>query len=84
MANPMQDIMFQAPLVTVRIRLLELWRVLEARERAGQHDEPCQQDPGADGGEDIMEARDLVQLEEHVHVAGGGRTDEFRLRRFDR
>lgn len=52
--------------------LLQRLAVLDADERAGHDDEAREQDPGAEGGEEVVRARDGVEGEEHVDVAGLG------------
>ena len=68
MRNAVQDVMFQRIFVAIRVGRLELWRILEARESARQHDESRQQDPGADSRQNVVKSWYLVQLEEHIHI----------------
>ena len=49
--------------------LLQRLAVLDADEGAGDDDEAREQDPGAEGGEEVVRARYGVQTEEHVDVA---------------
>ena len=49
--------------------LLQRLAVFHADEGAGDHDEAREQDPGAEGGEEVVRARYRVQTEEHVDVA---------------
>lgn len=50
--------------------LLDRLALLDADKRARHHDEARQQDPRAEGREQVVRARDRVQPQEHVHVAG--------------
>lgn len=50
--------------------LLHGLALLDADERARHDDEARQQDPGAEGGEQVVRARDRVEAEEHVDIAG--------------
>lgn len=45
-------------------------QVAEAGESSREDDEAGEQDPAEEGGEDVVQARDLVEAEEHLHVAG--------------
>ncbi len=49
---------------------LEGFAVLDGDEGAGDDDEAGEEDPGAEGGEEVVGARDGVEVEEHVDVAG--------------
>lgn len=49
--------------------LLQRLAVLDADEGAGDDDEAREQDPGAEGGEEVVRARYGVETEEHVDVA---------------
>ena len=48
---------------------LQRLAVLDADKGAGDHDEAGEQDPGAEGGEEVVRARYGVETEEHVYVA---------------
>ena len=50
--------------------LLQDAAFLHARECAGDDKEAGEQDPGREGGEDVVRARDVVEREEHGHVVG--------------
>lgn len=50
--------------------LLHGLALLDADERARHDDEARQQDPGAEGREQVVRARDRVEAQEHVDVAG--------------
>lgn len=45
-------------------------QVADAGEGPREDDEAGEQDPAEEGGEDVVQARDLVEAEEHLHVAG--------------
>lgn len=44
-------------------------RGLETCERSGEDEESCQQEPDEYGGEDVVQQRNVVLLEEHLDVA---------------
>ena len=50
--------------------LLQRLVLLDADECPRDDDEAREQDPGAEGCEEVVRARDRVEAEEHVHVAG--------------
>lgn len=45
-------------------------QVADAGEGAREDDEAGEQDPAEEGGEDVVQSRDLVEAEEHLHIAG--------------
>lgn len=45
-------------------------QVADAGEGTREDYEPGQEQPAEEGGEDVVQAGDLVEVEEHLHVAG--------------
>lgn len=52
------------------LQLRVVGQVADAGEGSREDDEPGEQDPAEEGGEDVVQAGDLVEAEEHLHVAG--------------
>lgn len=52
------------------LQLRVVGEVADAGEGSREDDEAGEQDPAEEGGEDVVQAGDLVEAEEHLHVAG--------------